>query len=566
MTSPITFNPTAGGRSPQADLIYQEYIKYYTDINNKVNVLDKLPYTQTLQDIVKTNRALLISSQQALYPIYTSHYNNSTATLSTFQSAASAIEKKVLDAYNAAMGIQTPSVTTPPPTSTPPPPSPMEIFTPPPPATTPVAPTPVATTGRSKEASQIYDQYIAYYNAINVKISSLDQLSYAIRTQATVIQSKAKLVALQKELYQLYLSHYNNSAGTLSSFKTAYAAIDTQINQAVNAALAVTAPPPAQPPTTPPPTTTPPPVTTPSTPPPVQNPPPVQGVQPVTQGSPFSNKVENGTWYITWTSWDAPIPEGVNSVNIFVGNMHLDAAGKPVIDGFGTMSQNPSLMTNFIQGCQAKGIPVKISIGGGGGSYDNCWDVLTSSNVKAFAQAFATFCNTNRLSGVDFDCEQFTSPQDKPAQQALVGTLIKEFKLLNPQFEATLCTNAGFGPNFPWPGIVQNIMNASIYTDPVTQKTVCGVDRLYIMAYFNTLSDEKGWVSGWAEWLKTNYKFTPAQVTVGMTADGNAYDVKAFAAWAASQGYSTCYWPYDPARPAASNTLLNSVSTAYKGG
>lgn len=124
-------------------------------------------------------------------------------------------------------------------------------------------------------------------------------------------------------------------------------------------------------------------------------------------------------------------------------------------------------------------------------------------------------------------------------------------------------TNAGFGPNFPWQGIVQNILNASIYTDPKTGKTAWGVDRVAIMAYFNTLSDEQGWVTGWANWLKTNYTLAPSQVTVGLDPAAGTYYVSAFAAWAAKQGYSTSYWDYDPGNPTQSNQIATSFLNAY---
>lgn len=175
----------------------------------------------------------------------------------------------------------------------------------------------------------------------------------------------------------------------------------------------------------------------------------------------------------------------------------------------------------------------------------------------------ANYCNTNHLDGVDFDCEEFTSAQDKPAQQALVGTLIKDFKTINPNFQTSLDTNAGFGSNFPWQGIVQNIMNASIYTDPTTGKTASGVDRLYIMSYFNSMQDEQGWITGWANWMKTNYNFAPSQITVGLDPAAGAYDSNAFAAWAAQQGYSTSYWDYNPGNPTQSDQIATGIQNAY---
>lgn len=63
---------------------------------------------------------------------------------------------------------------------------------------------------------------------------------------------------------------------------------------------------------------------------------------------------------------------------------------------------------------------------------------------------------------------------------------------------------------------MQNTLNAAKTTDPATGKVYCAVDRLYIMSYYNSLSDEQNWVSGWANWMINNYNFTPAQIRVGL--------------------------------------------------
>lgn len=567
MTTPVSSSvPQSTGRSPDANLIYQQYLAYCADIDKKIGAIDALPYAQRTSTKALQDRAQLITFKQNLNPIYTSQYNNSSATIASFKTACATIINAVLQSYNDAMGVSStpPSGTTTLPSpiqvATPPPPPPPPVVVPPPPAPVPV----VTTSGRSKDADQIYSQYVAYCSDIDTKIGALDALPYNTRIQGEIVQDRATLVALKGELSPIYSGQYNNSSATITSFKTACAAIESQVTHAYNDAISFGSTPVVLPPVTPPvpPPVTPPPVVTPPVVPP-PSPTPVQGVQPVTPASSTATRLENGTWYIDWTSRTFPVPAGVNTVNIFVGNMHLDASGNPVIDGFGAMSQDQAQMDAFIQNCKAKGIAVKISIGGGGGSYDNCWDVLTSSNVQSFAQAFANFCTLHKVDGVDFDVEEFTSAQDKPAQQALVGTLIKDFKSINPAFQTSLCTNAGFGPNFPWPGIVQNILNASMSTNASTNTKSCGVDKLYIMAYFNPLADEQGWVTGWANWLKTNYNFAPSQITVGLNSQSQAYNVSTFAAWAASNGFSTSYWEYDPALSSQSNAMTSSILSAY---
>lgn len=585
MTTPVSSSSsTPVGRSPDASLIYQQYLDYYNNINSQINAIVAHPATAQTSSVITNARAKLISLQQALYPIYVSQYNSNTATIGSYQAANASIVSQALSTYNSAMS----SIVTsgPIPQS----PSPIMVYsstqststnTTPTTTTTPTTSTTTSTsstssksststtttsTGRSSDASLIYSQYITYYNSINTEIGAIDQLPYTQRILPQVVADRAKLITLQQQLYTAYTSQYNSSSATISSFQAACAPIMSSVTATYNNALGTvpTSTTTTTPVTTPTTTTTTPTTSTTSTS-STTSTTPTTPTQSVSANQFVSNPsvVENGTWYIDWTSWNYPIPQGVNTVNIFCGNMHLDVNGNPVIDGFGTMSQNTAAMDSFIQACHAKGITVKISIGGSGGSYDNCWDVLTNSNVQGFAQALNNFCTQNGLNGVDFDCEEFTSAQDKPAQQALVGTLIKDFKTLNPTMHTSLCTNAGFGPNYPWQGIVQNILNAATTTNPTTGKSTCAVDRLYIMSYFNAMSDEQGWITGWANWLKANYNFSPSQITVGLNSASQAYNVSAFASWAASQGYSTSYWDYDPGNQTASDQNTLAIQSSY---
>ena len=290
------------------------------------------------------------------------------------------------------------------------------------------------------------------------------------------------------------------------------------------------------------------------------------------RGADSKVRIEHGTWYLDWTSWNYPVPEGVDAVNIFVGTMHPGADGKPVIDGFGNMSvpyndEFPAYkkMDALIAACRAQNVAVKISIGGGGGSHDHCWDALTADNVQSYAQALADFCTKHGVEGIDFDYEGTTSHKSGPAQQALVGALIKEFKKINPKFQTSLCTNAGFGPGFAWQGVVKNILDAASATDPDSKAKICAVDRLYIMSYDSPLEAEKAWITGWANWTKEDYNFSPSQITVGINnTDHHAYDIEQFAAWAGSKGYSTCYWAWDPANIEKSNRSTKEITAAYK--
>jgi Cellulose binding domain/Glycosyl hydrolases family 18 len=260
---------------------------------------------------------------------------------------------------------------------------------------------------------------------------------------------------------------------------------------------------------------------------------------------PSSAGIEHAAWYIDWTSWfTGPpfvIPTGVNMLNVFVGTLMFDSNNNPTIGGFGNLTL-PQLDA-FTAYCAQQNPPiaVKVSIGGSGGMYDQCWNLLTVDNVNAFAQGMADFCHTHGVAGVDFDYESFVSA----AQENLVGMLIKEFKTIDPKLQTSLCSNAGFGPNFPWQPVIQNILDAA--TISTNQSAL---DRFYIMSYYDPIDQEQSWILGWADWLKTNYGFTPDRISVGIDDfDAHAYDPVAFANWAASMGFSTAHWAFDPARP-----------------
>ena len=256
--------------------------------------------------------------------------------------------------------------------------------------------------------------------------------------------------------------------------------------------------------------------------------------------------IEHSDWYITWTYWFTgptfPLPKGKDVINLFVGTLMYDKDGKPTLGGFGGM-QTSDEMRMFTAYCAAQNPPiaVKASVGGGGGSYDRCWDLLNENNVNAFAQGLVDFCHEHNFIGVDFDYELTGSS----AQEALVGKLIKKFKTIDPELQTSLCCNAGFGPNFPWQKVVKNVFDAALISPGN-----CAVDRLYIMSYYDPIEAEKNWVLGWADWAITNYGFTPARISVGLNDfDSNAYDPVVFAAWAAEQGFSTAHWAFNPADP-----------------
>jgi hypothetical protein len=181
---------------------------------------------------------------------------------------------------------------------------------------------------------------------------------------------------------------------------------------------------------------------------------------------------------------------------------------------------------------------VKVSIGGWGGdkSYDLTWDLLTEDNIEDFAQGMVDFCHSHGLAGVDFDYEEFKSAQ----QETLVGKLIARFKALDPNLQASLCSNAGTN----WQTQEKVILDAAVtYTDK------CPIDRFYIMSYYDPIDQEESWILNWADFLK-GYNCGPEVVGVGVDDfDAHAYDPEELKSWALSMGYSTAHWAYDPAHP-----------------
>ena len=426
-----------------------------------------------------------------------------------------------------------------------------------------------ASTGRSPDAALIYQEYLQYHAQLDATIGKLDLLHQDQPRQAAAKISRDKIIQLHKDLHQAYFKNHEDPKATLSDFKKCFVEINKQATLTFNKALGkeIILPQPVE----------------------KQEAPKPQPQAALAQqnlssaaAAPIpkvalpagSIPLEHGAWYLDWTHWDFPIPKGVNKVRIFTGNMRLDEAQKPVIDGFDCMStsratgkQDFSTMDDFVNRCHASGIEVDFSIGGGGGRYDHCWDALTDENVSSFAKAYADFCDKHKLNGADFDYEGTTSAKSGPQQHKLVGRLIKEFKALNPQYQTSLCANAGFGPNYPWQKIVETILDAASTEDPITGKKTCAVERLNIMSYYSSIAEEKTWVTGWANWLKERYNFTPSQVTVGLNnTDSHAYDIEEFASWAKAQGYSTCYWCWDPARQLQSDESTTKIKTAYDKG
>ncbi len=526
--------------SPDAAKIYQQYLTYYNDINSKIGDIDSLPHDKWIQPNVQQDRATLLSSQQALGPIYQKDYSDSNATLASFEKDCAAIEARVTSAYNDAMGHGGSPIY-------------QQIqadFT----AAQGLLSTLMPTLNQDQDALNSVPALQASLNNLQQQINAMTPgpkrdkaqsdlniaLSTLISLQTDIAAASPGLASFQSQMRSamlpggildklVALASLQNPTfddlkkasiilGVLQNISNQLQSFQNGIMGQVNSDLTI-----------------------------VNN--AIQAVQADIRPTPTPGKIEHACWYVDWTSWDFTIPEGVNMVNLFVGTLAI-VNGQPTVNGFGNMTLDK--LDAFVKACQnhQPPIPVKISIGGGGGSYDNCWDLVTPDNVQAFAQGLVDFCHTHGVVGIDFDYEE----QNKPQQQSLIGTLIKAFKAIDPSLQTSLCTNAGFGPNYPWQAEVKNILDTAAGS----------LDRLYIMSYYNTLQDEEGWLDGWAAWAKQNYGMDPSQITVGIDdTDAKAYNIADISKFAGQRGYSTGYWYWNPATPTQSNQSTTTILNSY---
>lgn len=541
----MTFNNRTNfllGRSPEADQIYAQYVAYYNANNADIDAINQLPASVLNLPRVQADIAQIIQAQTQLGEFYQKDYADNKATLASFEADVAGIQTRVEAAFNDAIGggsiqqqiqfdytqAQSIAATLAPHiqqdqtvlnvlpglqasitslqqqiTSLPSGPvrtkAQNDLNT----AQTDLSALQMAITAASPTLVTIQGNLQAAVAALSSLASKIDP------SQDDLRQAGVQLAIVQKAQTDLQVFE-----GSLLQTVTSRLGVVNGDIQTVRTDLQPTPPP------------------------------------------PVPGKIEHACWYIDWSSWDFPIPQGVDTVHIFVGKLMQGPDGKPTVGGFGNMTLDK--LDAFIQSCKNHNPPiaVKISIGGGGGSYDNCWDELTPSNVDAYAQGLVDFCHAHSLAGIDFDYEEYAGPD----QEALVGALIKKFKTIDPNLRTSLCTNAGFGPSYPWQGVVKNILDAAV--DPTTGK--CAVDRLYIMSYYQSLEDEKTWVLGWAGWLNQNYGFDASQVTFGIDDfDAHAYDIGAASKWAASQGFSTGYWAWNPATQTASDQSTLTIAENY---
>ena len=282
---------------------------------------------------------------------------------------------------------------------------------------------------------------------------------------------------------------------------------------------------------------------------------------------------ENSTWVEDWTgnldttAYISALPQGVNTINVFVGQLalvngaatingySLDTPGKPA--GTGAFPDVAAL-TDFVQQCKAAGCSVKLSIGGQAGTtFGNSWNVLNSDNVDSFAQALVDLCRTTGADGADFDYEM-----DDTTPASFAGTMAGKFKDLAPDLATSCCVFGGCDASGPW-----HACNTSFLAAAVTSQNWCAIDRVYVMTYWDycPLSQNEGFMTSWNTWLAQQHGFTPARISAGVdptdpTTSPNDGSLNTWISFAAQNSFSTAIWD----QYGVDNYVANSWGTVVK--
>lgn len=263
---------------------------------------------------------------------------------------------------------------------------------------------------------------------------------------------------------------------------------------------------------------------------------------------------ENSVWVEDWTNnldtanYIAALPQGVNTINVFVGQLAivnglatingytLDTPGQPA--GTGAFP-NINALTDFVQQCKKAGCTVKLSIGGQAGTtFGNSWSCLTSSNITSFAQALIDLCTTTGADGVDFDYEL-----EDTTYASLAGSLAGEFKTMAPQLLTSCCVFGGCDASGPW-----HACNTAFLQTAVTSQNWCAIDRIYVMTYYDgcTLEQNESFMLSWNTWLTLQHGFTPSRISAGVDPnDPNTLPNSGLNTWisfAQTNGFSTAIW------------------------
>jgi len=292
---------------------------------------------------------------------------------------------------------------------------------------------------------------------------------------------------------------------------------------------------------------------------------------------PASIGFENSVWAEDWTnnldttSFIQGLPKGINTINVFVGQLDFDSSGRPVINGYSADTPgrpagtgafpNVAALAHFITECKAQGVTVKLSIGGAPFTrFGMSWNNLTSSNISAYAQALVNLCQTTGADGIDFDDELEVN-----ANAILAGKLAAEFKNLAPHLLTSFCVYAGINASGPWHEIDKIFLE-----NAVTSSGASAIDRVYVMSYYDgvTLAQNQQFMLIWLTWLRENYSFSAAQISAGVdpndpnTSPSNG-SLIAWIQFAARNGFSVAIWDQQGVTDFITNNWGEVVNNIY---
>jgi len=288
---------------------------------------------------------------------------------------------------------------------------------------------------------------------------------------------------------------------------------------------------------------------------------------------------ENSTWAEDWTNnLDAPVyiqglSKGINTINVFVGQLDVDSSGNPLIDGFsedtpgrpaGTGAfPTVAALTDFVTQCKAQGVTVKLSIGGTSATgFGTSWTRLTSSNIAAYAQALVNICQTTGAQGIDFDDEL-----EDNTNAVLAGKLAAAFKNLAPHLLTSFDVFAGIGATGPW-----HELDSIFLQNAVTSSGASAIDRVYVMAYYDgvSLAENEQFMLLWKTWLQQNYSISASQISAGVdpndpnTSPSNG-TMTSWIQFAAQNGFSIAIWDQEGVTDFINNNWGQVINNIYTG-
>ena len=241
------------------------------------------------------------------------------------------------------------------------------------------------------------------------------------------------------------------------------------------------------------------------------------------------------------------LSRGITTLNVFVGQ--LDSNGQ--IDGFSTDTpgtpagtgafKNTAELTDFITKLKAKGISVKLSIGGQAGTaFGNSWNNLTDTNLQTYADSLAALCKTTGADGIDFDEEMADT-----TVAARAGKLAALLNAEAPDLSLTYCVFMG-NNDHDHPGMDAN---RAFLLNAVKADGTSVIDHVFTMPYEDGLSESDNEIKmmDWALWLENNLHMSASQLSAGVDpTDPNTSEsdgsLQKWVLFAKQNGFSTSIW------------------------